>query len=100
MRAFYWTPPRTRPLSPQGIRLDTGRAKLDTVGMAQFDQFEVWRLNGERWEFSAAFYDFEIASAVARSRGRGVRLLHVTYENGVALAQEVLFEIGSPREHP
>ena len=68
--------------------------------MAQFEQFEVWRLNGERWEFAASFPDFEIASAVARSRGRGVRRLHVTYDNGTPVTQEVLFEIGSPREHP
>lgn len=68
--------------------------------MARFEQFEVWGLSGDKWEFLASFHDFDVASAVARNRGRGVRLLHVTYENGSAVSQEVLFEVGSPREHP
>lgn len=68
--------------------------------MARFEQFEVWGLAGSAWELVAAFPNFEIASAVARNRGRGVRLLHVIYDNGRAIEQEILFEIGSPREAP
>lgn len=68
--------------------------------MASFEQFEVWGLSGDKWELVASFHEFEIASTVARKRGRGVRLLHVTYDGGRPVAQEVLFEVGSPREHP
>ncbi len=68
--------------------------------MSRFEQFEIWVLNGERWEFLASFADFDVANAVARARPHRVRLLHVVYEEGKAVAQEVLAEIGATREEP
>ena len=68
--------------------------------VARFEQFEVWRLNGEKWEFAASFHEFDIASDVARARGRGVRLMQVVYENGRPVEQQVLFEMGATRERP
>ena len=68
--------------------------------VSRFEQFEVWWLNHEKWEFAASFHDFDIASDIARARGRGVRLLQVVYENGRPVEQQVLFEMGATREHP
>jgi hypothetical protein len=68
--------------------------------MSRFEQFEIWEFNGGRWEFIASFRNFEVASVLARRRSYRVRLLHVTYEDGKAVAQEVLAEIGETRQEP
>ena len=71
--------------------------------MDRFEQYEIWGLSpnsGTRWEFVAAFRDFDVASAVAARRGRGVRLVHVVYEDGKLAEQQVLAELGSIRENP
>jgi hypothetical protein len=68
--------------------------------MARFEQFEIWESNGGRWEFIASCKDFDIAHVMARKRSYRVRLMHVVYENGKAVEQEALTEIGATREEP
>jgi len=65
--------------------------------MAQWEQFEVWAQNGQRWEMIASFNDFEIASALARNRSSKMRLIHKVYENGKIVEQDVLAEVGATR---
>jgi len=57
-------------------------------------------MSRERWEFVASFLDFEVAYAVAKNRNERVRLLKVTYENGTAVQQEMIAEVGVTREEP
>jgi hypothetical protein len=57
-------------------------------------------MNRGRWEFVACFLEFEVAYAVAKNRNDRVRLLKVTYENGTAVQQEVIAEVGATREEP
>ncbi len=47
-----------------------------------------------RWELVAAFLDVQTAISVARARGRGVRLVRATYEDGRQTSQEVLMNTG------
>jgi hypothetical protein len=68
--------------------------------MAHFEQFEVWEFNHERWNFSASFRDFDVAYVMARKRSHRVRLMHVVYEDGNAVDQQVLTEIGATRDEP
>lgn len=68
--------------------------------MAQWEQYEVWGLNGERWELLASFHDFDVASAVARARAARVRLIHAVYEGGARVREDVLAELGAVREAP
>lgn len=71
--------------------------------MERFEQYEIWGLssgNVSKWEFVAAFHDFDVASAVAARRGRGVRLVHAVYEDGKLAEQQVIAELGSTREKP
>ncbi len=68
--------------------------------MARFEQFEIWEFNGGKWEFIASFRDFEVANVMARRRTYRVRLMHVVYENGKPVEQEVLTEIGATRQEP
>jgi len=48
-------------------------------------------------EMLAFFQDFEVASAVARTRSSNMRLIHAVYENGVVVDQQVLAELGVTR---
>lgn len=57
-------------------------------------------MNRERWEFVACFLEFEVAYAVAKNRNNRVRLLKVTYEDGKAVEQEIIAEVGVTREQP
>lgn len=66
--------------------------------MARFDQYEVWIQNGDKWELSSAFPEFDVASAVAQARGARVRLVHATYEDSKLIEQQVIAEIGSVRD--
>ncbi len=68
--------------------------------MARFEQFEIWEFNRDRWEFLAAFPDFEIANAMARGRSYRVRLMRVVYEDAKSVEQEVITEIGATRQTP
>lgn len=68
--------------------------------MARFEQFEIWSQQGESWERVAWFRDLEVASAVARSRAARMRLVHVIYEDGKAVEQQVLAELGAIRQQP
>ncbi len=65
--------------------------------VARFEQFEVWQLNQDRWEFLASFQDFAVANAMARSRSHRVRLLRVVYEDAKPVEQDILAEIGATR---
>ncbi len=68
--------------------------------MSRFEQFEIWEFNEGRWVFIAAFRDFEVAHVMARRRTYRVRLMHVTYEGGKPVEQQVLTEIGETRQAP
>jgi hypothetical protein len=67
--------------------------------MERWEQYEIWGLtSARRWEFVAAFHDFDVASAVASRRGHGVRLVHAVYVDGKLAEQEVLVEVGQSRQ--
>ena len=68
--------------------------------MAHWENFEVWRLSGERWELVGYFPNFDMANAVVRNRTSRVRLIHAVYDDSTVVEKEVLMELGSPREHP
>lgn len=68
--------------------------------VARFQQFEVWQMNEGRWELVSSFPEFDIAHAIAKNRKNRVRLLKVTYENGTALEQEVIADVGTTRGEP
>ncbi len=64
------------------------------------EQYEIWILNGERWELTSCFCELEVASAVARSRSRRVRLIRAVYDEGKRVQEEVIAEVGATREKP
>lgn len=68
--------------------------------MERWEQYEIWALpsGSSRWEFVASFHDFDVASAVARNRGQGVRLVHSVYVDGRLAEQQVLAEVGKTRQ--
>ncbi len=68
--------------------------------MSRFEQYEIWALNGDRWEMIASFRDLDVASAVARNRSNRVRLMHVVYEDGKPVQEDILAEVGATREQP
>ena len=68
--------------------------------MPRTEQYEIWALNADKWELTSSFRDFDVASAVARSRSTRVRLMHVVYEEGQVVEKQVIAEIGATREHP
>jgi hypothetical protein len=68
--------------------------------MARFEQFEIWESNHGRWDFTASFKDFDVAHVMASKRRYRVRLMHVVYENGKVVEQQVLTEIGATRDEP
>ena len=69
--------------------------------MARWEQYEVWRLIGDKWEILGWFADFEVANYVARQRhSTGVRLVHAFSEDGIAVKRDVLAEIGATRSEP
>jgi len=53
-----------------------------------------------KWEFVSSFPEFEVAYSVAKNRKSRVRLLKVTYENGVSVEQEIIAEVGETRDEP
>ena len=68
--------------------------------MARFEQFEIWEFNHGRWDFTASFSDFDVAHVMASKRRYRVRLMLVVYEDGKAVDQEILTEIGATRDEP
>jgi hypothetical protein len=66
--------------------------------MTRWEQYEVWVENSDKWEMLASFGDFEVASAMARSRSSRMRLVHAIYEEGKLISQDVLAEVGITRE--
>ena len=66
--------------------------------MARFEQFKIWEFDHGRRDFTASFRDFDVAHVMASTRRYRVRLMHVVYENGKAVDQEVLTEIGATVE--
>jgi hypothetical protein len=68
--------------------------------MSRFEHYEVWSQAGPVWEKVASLRDFDVASALTRSRSRGVRLMRITFEDGKPVEQEVLVDVGSTREEP
>lgn len=65
--------------------------------MGRFQQYEVWVLQAGRWQLVAAFFDFDTAAVVAEGRGRNVRVVLATYQDGVPVEQETL-GIGTTRK--
>lgn len=57
-------------------------------------------MNEDKWEFVSSFPEFEVAYSVAKNRKAKVRLLKVTYEDGVSREQEVIAEVGETRGQP
>lgn len=63
------------------------------------DQYEVWVEQQGKWERVAFFRDFDVASAVFRTRTYRQKLVHATFdEEGRRLSEETLAEIGRTRE--
>jgi hypothetical protein len=65
--------------------------------MPILEQYEVWAFENNRWEMIAAFFDQDVASAVAQGRGSQVKLILAKYEDGDLVAQELIAEIGNIR---
>jgi hypothetical protein len=67
--------------------------------MERWEQFEIWAPGSgqSKWQLVAAFRDFDIASAVAKSRGSDVRLIQATYTDGKLTGQQVILDLGKTR---
>lgn len=48
----------------------------------------------------ASFLEFDVAYSVVKNRNTRVRLLKVSYENGLPVDQEIIAEVGATREQP
>jgi hypothetical protein len=70
--------------------------------VATFQLFEVWQIaEGEdKWDQVGSFLRCDPALALTNNRPNPVRLLKVTYENGQAVEQEVVAEVGATRPTP
>lgn len=68
--------------------------------MARWEQYEIWAMKAGKWEFIAAFLDFDLASGVFRNRTYRQKLLHVVYEGNSKQQEDVLAEVGSTRVEP
>jgi len=66
----------------------------------RWERYEVWTLEGEKWQLTAAFREFDMASQVTRARSNRVRLVHAVYENDRRLEEHILAELGSTRPAP
>ncbi len=78
----------------------TAREDAGYDNMLRFEQYEIWLQNGEHWELYAWFPEFEVATAVAHSRARRVRLVHAVFEDGKRVQEEILADLGATRENP
>jgi hypothetical protein len=68
--------------------------------MARWDQYEIYTLVGERWDLVASFAEFDVASAVARTRNSRMRLVHAVFQDGAPIERTTIMELGSTREAP
>ena len=70
--------------------------------MDHWEQYEVWKQAGDKWEMLAWFRDFEVASALLHTRSKGVRLVHAVCDPGKPVQRDTIAEIhsGATREHP
>ena len=68
--------------------------------MDHWEQYEVWTQVGDKWEISAWFRDFEVASALLKTRSKGVRLVHAICDPGQPVQRDTIAEIhaGATRE--
>ena len=64
------------------------------------EMFEVWADKAGKWEIVGAFADLDVASAVARNYTYRMKLLHVVFEDGKRVQEDVLAELGSTRNQP
>ncbi len=65
--------------------------------VAELEQYEVWVFRAGRWQMIAAFFDLDLASAVASKRNSRVKIVHALYEEGRLKDTEVIAEIGNIR---
>jgi len=68
--------------------------------MARLEQYEIWVLDEGKWQMIASFREFDIASAMARTRSSRMRLIRTVYENGQPVEQQILAELGATRNEP
>jgi len=67
--------------------------------MKSNEQFEIWVLQDHdtHWSMLAAFADFDVANALARSRKNRFRLVRTEFAAGHQIAADVLAEVGATR---
>ena len=65
--------------------------------MSLLEQFEVFQLAGEHWEFVAGFPVLDFATEIARTRGANVRVVRASYENGKRVAEDIIVDLGATR---
>jgi hypothetical protein len=70
--------------------------------VSTFQQFEVWQITdgNEKWDQVGSFLKAGPALALTKNRPNPVRLLKVTYQDGQAVEQEVVAEVGVTRAEP
>jgi len=66
----------------------------------RWEHFEVWAEKAGKWQMVGAFLDFDVASAVARNYTYRMRLMHLVFEDGKKVQEEVLAELGTTRARP
>ena len=66
----------------------------------RWEQYEVWVLNGEKWELAAFFADFDVAAAVHNARSGSKRLIYKVFQDGQVVHEDILAELRATREHP
>lgn len=66
--------------------------------MARWEQFEIYRMNGDRWELLGAFADLDLAKAMARNRATRIRLVRTVYDEGKQVEQDVIADLGATRD--
>lgn len=68
--------------------------------MPQWDQYELWSLNGDKWELVMWFHEFDVAQAVMRTRRYRTRLIHAVYDGPTRVKEDILAELGATRTEP
>jgi hypothetical protein len=66
----------------------------------RWEQTEIWERKGEKWEMTSSWREFDVATAVARSKNAPMRLVHSVYDDARRVSEDVLAELGATREHP
>lgn len=77
--------------------LATQALELETE-MARWEQFEIYQMNGEKWELLGAFADLELAKTMARNRSTRMRLVRTVYDEGKQVEQDVIADLGATRD--